>query len=181
MIEKKAIVFGLVLLLFVSVSGAGAVPINKPKISPNYPFLLQITPSKNTVKPGSPLTFNVSLDVGPVGELTRSEYKRRWASWFIVDSNNNVIQKGDWQEIDHKYEKEVSVNAPSSPEKYVFVSLIRENYFVYTSNGWTLDSKKTIAKESQKFTVKPEAPQPSPPVLSQILQNIINWLKGLFG
>jgi len=116
-----------------------------------------------------------------------------YTAWMIVDSNGNIIHKGDVTEISSLAPSATTTAAVSwripetlKPNIYAATAVLIEIPYHYDSASslWIKNTPTIVDKDAANFEVK-EAPSPPTPnvweAIAETWQNLINWLKSLFG
>jgi hypothetical protein len=133
---------------------------------------------------GSMQTYTINITTTPPdSDYSDGSYQVQYGSWALIDNNGNIINKGSWEEVSGNYYKQVSLTIPSSPNNYVLVGLIYQYDMKYNSSTmkWEIVNQQVIQKEAMNLNARVIAPQKPPaPSFADIINSIINWLKGLF-
>jgi hypothetical protein len=134
---------------------------------------------------GSAQTYTINITTAfPDSDYSDGTYQVQYGGWVLMDKNGNAIQKGDWEQINGSYCKQITLTIPSSPGDYVIVGLIYQYDMKFnpTTLKWEIVSEGVVAKEAMNLNAKVIAPQtPKPPDILQVLRNFWCWFIGLFG
>jgi hypothetical protein len=134
---------------------------------------------------GSVQTYTINITVTPPdSDYSDGSYQVQYGSWALLDKNGNIINKGDWEQINGSYYKQITLTIPSNPGDYVIVGLIYQYdmEFNTTTLKWDIVSEGVVSKEAMNLNAKVIAPPiPKPPDIWQVLKNFWCWLIGLFG
>jgi hypothetical protein len=120
----------------------------------------------------------------PDKDYNDGSYQVQYASWALVDGSGNIINKGEWEEVDGSYYKQITLTIPPNPGNYVLVGVIYQYDMKYNSTTlkWNIINEGVVAKEALNLNAKIiQPPTPPTPNLFAILKNIWCWLLGLFG
>ena len=181
----------LIILLSVGFVNAVSNPVLVSK--PTWVFLsdYRVLNPYSIVGEGQPLvgssqTYTIDLSVPtPVdNDYTDKTYAVRWGNWALIDENQNIIEQGDWEEVNQSYHKEVTIIIPDNPNKYVLLGVIVENRAVWNddTNSWDWQGEEVLSKEA--LSISTRLPAPVKPNLSfsftDLLSKIWNWFLNLF-
>ena len=192
----KKIIIGLLIILL-SVGFVSAVPnptlISKPtwvflsnyRVLNPYQKLYSIVGEEQPLV-GSSQTYTIDLSVStPVDDdYTDKTFAVRWGNWALIDENQNIIEQGDWEEVNQNYHKEVTITIPNNPSKYVLLGVIVENKAVWNddTNSWDWQGEEVLSKEALSITTS--LPVPVKPSITfsftDLLSKIWNWFLNLF-
>ena len=134
-----------------------------------------------------PQQFAVSLQsASPDGDYSDGTMERHYATAFISDSLGNIVHNTGQEEVTGAVWSKTFTWTPTKPGQYVAGGVIAETHATYdfSAQQWGAWSAPVlIADDKQAFTVAgiPAPGEPSVDIISQIIQAIIAWIKGLFG
>jgi hypothetical protein len=120
----------------------------------------------------------------PDKDYSDGTYQVQYASWILVDGSGNIINKGEWEEVDGSYYKQITLTIPPNPGNYVLVGVIYQYDMKYnpTTLKWDIINEGVVAKEALNLNAKLiQPPKPPMPDLFAILKNIWCWILSLFG
>ena len=134
-----------------------------------------------------PQQFAVSLQsAAPDSDYSDGTMSRHYATAFVSDSLGNIVYNTGQEEVTGAVWSKSFTWTPAKAGQYVAGGVIAETHATYdfTGKAWGAWSAPVIiADDKQAFTVAgiPAPPEPNVNILEQIIQAIINWIKGLFG
>ena len=145
--------------------------------------LASIIGPSEMVDPGASVSYEINIDTGSNKDTDYSDgtYEARQATWVFIDSDDNILEQGDWQEIDRYYIETVSLTAPLTPGEYAIVGMVIQDEATYSNGVWSWGEWDVINKEISNLCVGvPIPPPPVPPVLAEVFGKILDWLSGYF-
>ena len=137
--------------------------------------------------PNSVQAYSISLSAPiPNSDYSKGNYQVQYANWALVDSNNNIKQQGEWEQVNGFYNKSISITLPSEVNKYALIAVINQYDMSYnfTSKEWKTTKDEVISKEAYNLQTKLPTPVSSAPSINKfldIINAILNWFKSLFG
>ena len=149
-------------------------------------FTLSIT-GPQTIEPNTLATYKIDIPAPtPDSNYNDGTYQVQWANWALIDKNGNILKQGQWEKVNGRYYKTISITTPSSIGDYVLVGMITQfdMTFNFETGKWSSSEEKIINKEAidlktgYKIT-EPEVPIPSG--FQKFINSIINFFKNLFG
>jgi hypothetical protein len=134
---------------------------------------------------GNMQTYTINITTTPPdSDYSDGSYQVQYGSWALLDKSGNMINKGDWEQINGSYYKQITLTIPSNPGDYIIVGLIYQYdmKFNTTTLKWDTVSEGVVSKEAMNLNAKVIAPPtPKPPDILQVLKNFWCWFIGLFG
>jgi hypothetical protein len=135
--------------------------------------------------PGSKQVYKIVLNATPPDtDYSDGTFQIQYASWVLVDRQGNIINKGDWEQVNGSYAKQIELTIPSNPDAYVIVVIIYQYNLKFNTatQKWEVTSEGIVAKEAMDLTASIIAPpQIQPPNIFDVIKGFWCWLIGLFG
>jgi hypothetical protein len=148
-------------------------------------FTYQSIVGDKSIEPNTQHTYQISISTDtPDKDYSDGTYQVQYGNWALLDSEGNIEQEGNWEEIDGIYQKSVTITTPSQIGDYVLVGIIDQfdMTFDYSTGEWSytesIVNKEAINLETEYSVTNPTNPTPS--ALSQFLSKIWNWFLNLF-
>jgi len=153
------------------------------KISPRFSIV-----GEKVIEVGKNYTYQIELRVPPP-DLNWSDgtYQVQYASWALIDKNKNIIQEGEWEEINGTYLKNITIKAPENVDDYLIIAMVTQfdmNYNTETKS-WDTSEEKIILLESinlrtTKPTIITKPSKPSPKGIISWINSVLGWFSNLF-
>lgn len=140
-----------------------------------------------SVQPGSTETYSISLTAPvPDSDYTDGSYQIQYASWALIDKDENIKQQGEWEKVQGSYQKQVTINVPSELNKFGIAGVIvqYDMQYNFSTKQWSITKEDIVAKEMLNVATKLPVPfNPPVPGWSKIadwFKSFLDWLAGLF-
>lgn len=150
-------------------------------------FTSQTIIGPQDAQPGTTQTYQIDLSTNiPDTDFTDGDYQIQYANWVLVDEDRNIIEQGGWEEINGTYNKNVTLTLPEELNKYALIGIINQYDMKYdfTTKEWKQIKDEVVVKEAYNLrTSLPVPEKPSSPTfekLKNIIDNFVDWIKGLF-
>ena len=149
-------------------------------------FVQQSVIGPQVVEPNTQHTYEIDLSATiPDSDWSDGTYEVQYANWALIDSSGNIKQQGNWEQVNGKYVKSVTITTPSDIGDYALLGMITQFNMTYDSSTgqWVTSEEQIINKEAidlkTEYTIEePEVPIPGG--FQKFIQIIIDFFKNLW-
>lgn len=135
--------------------------------------------------PNDQETYTIELTTTtPDTDYSDGNYQVQYANYGLMDSDNNILVEGSWQEVEGVYQTQVMLENLVVGDYILFAVITQfDMTFDSQSGTWITSDEYILVNEAISITVEhaitpPTSPNPSG--FSNLLDSLMNWLSGLW-
>lgn len=170
---------------FVSTDGSTYYDDALTELAMASPEQIQIITGKNVIEIDTLENYQIDISTNnPDSECSDGICQVQYANWGLMNSNNEIVQEGNWERVYGSYLKDISIEILQVGEYILFAVITQIDLnFDVSSGEWISSEEQILVKESININVQysitePTIPQPSG--FESFLSQIIDWLSNLW-